>query len=80
VSAEARITTARFEDNPSMGGADLAQWLVLVPPFTGGRGWRRERRADNREYSRGERDGQAHADGGRGWRLVLVLGSRMHEM
>jgi hypothetical protein len=39
----------------------------------------RRRRADNREESEGERDGQTRADGGRGWWLLPVLGSRVRD-
>jgi hypothetical protein len=68
---------ARFGDSPSEGEADPAQWLVLVPPFMGGRGWRRVQTASGQQ--RGERGRERRPDG-RGWRLVLVLGSRVREI
>jgi hypothetical protein len=56
---------ARFGDSPSEGGADPAQWLVLVPPFTGGHGWRRAQTASRQQRGeRGERYDQTRADSG----------------
>ena len=51
---------ARFGDSPSEGGADPAQWLVLVPPFTGGHGWRRAQTASRQQ--RGERGREIRPD------------------
>jgi hypothetical protein len=67
-----RVRRQGFGDSPSEGGEDPAQWLVLVPPFTGGRGWRRAQTTSAQQ--RGERGRERRPDARR-WRAGMAAGA-----